>query len=85
MTERATPTRVAQAIGRAIEEHANFGGHEDTGLGLYLEDGLGNEDTTLHVTEVGPELENASNGLMSQFTIKTSDGREWTIRVTPKA
>lgn len=37
------------------------------------------------VQEVGAELENAKIGFWSQFVVKTADGQEWTVRVTPKA
>lgn len=76
-------TNVAQAISYAVDEFQEFGGHNDDRLGLYLGDVADTSD--LRITEVSAELENAGNGLMSQFTVKTSDGREWNVRVTPKA
>lgn len=80
---KATTTTVAQAISYAVDEFQEFGGHNDSRLGLYLGDVA--DDSDLRVTEVSAELQNAPNGLMSQFTIKTSDGQEWTVQVTPKA
>lgn len=78
--QTATTTAVAQAVSRAIDEYQELARE-----GLYLDDGPEFEATTLRVTEVGAELKNAANGLMSQFTIKTSDGQEWNVRITPKA
>lgn len=79
--ERATNITVAQAISRAIDEHQEFGGHEDDRLGLYLDDAPGAEDTDLRITEVSAELN--TNGPISTFTVKTSDGREWRVRIGP--
>ncbi len=83
--EKATTTTVAQAISRAIDERQEYGGHDDAPgrEGLFLDDAPGMEWTDLRVTEVSAELENAANGLMSQFTVKTSDGQEWAVRITP--
>lgn len=83
--DHATARRVAQAISRAIDEHQEFGGHDSVSTGLFLDDAIEYDDTDLRIQEVGAELETAANGLQSQFAIKTSDGREWTVRVTPKA
>jgi hypothetical protein len=77
---RSTTTNVAQAISLAVDE-AKEGACSLEG-GLYLEP---DESSTLRVTEVGAELENAGNGLMSQFVVKTSDGQEWNVRITPKS
>lgn len=76
--EKATTTTVAQAISLAVDEAQEGLGSLEGGLFL-------GESDSLRVTEVSAELENAGNGLMSQFTVKTSDGQEWTVRVTPKA
>jgi len=73
--DTANVVRVAQAISRNLE----------TTDELYLDDGPGMEDSTLHFMEVGAELHNAANGLMSQFTVTTSDGRSWNVRITPEA
>lgn len=78
----STTTTVAQAISYAIDEAQEFGTVNDSRNGLYLGDVA--DESDLRVTEVSAELENAPNGLQSQFTVKTSDGREWTVRVTPK-
>lgn len=72
-----TPTTVAQAISLAIDEAQEGLVGEDGGL--FIGDGAD------RITEVSAELENAPNGLQSQFTVTTSDGKQWTVRVTPKA
>lgn len=66
---KATATSVAQQVSFAIEQEIEYPSNV--------------EYATL--TEVGAELENAPNGLQAQFVIKSADGQEWTIRVTPKA
>jgi hypothetical protein len=83
---KATTTTVAQAISFAVDEVQEFGtsdGAETLFLDLETDDQ--DPNTELRVTEVSAEMENAGNGLMSQFTVKTSDGQEWNVRVTPKA
>lgn len=82
----ANTNKVAQAISFAIDEVREFG-TSDGAETLFLDLETNDQDprTELRIEEVGAELENAGNGLMSQFTVKTSDGREWTVRVTPKA
>lgn len=79
----ATTTTVAQAVSFAIDEVQEYG-TTDGQMGLFLDrDGDPTPEEDLRVVEVSAELENAPNGLMSQFTIKTSDGREWAVRITP--
>lgn len=82
--DHSTAQRVAQALSRAIDEVQEFG-MSDSDPGLFLNDAPGAEQTDLRVTEVSAELDTAANGLQSQFTVTTSDGREWTVRITPKA
>lgn len=81
MKDRATTTTVAQAISRVIDEAQE--GLSSLEGGLFLNDAPGAEDAELRVVEVSAELENAVNGMMSQFTVKTSDGQEWNVRITP--
>lgn len=77
MSDQATTTTVAQAVSYAVDE-AQEGLVGEEG-GLWIGDG------PIRINEVSAELDNAANGLMSQFTVKTSDGQEWTVRITPKA
>jgi hypothetical protein len=87
---KATTIAVAQAISFAVDEVQEFG-TSDGAMGLFLdrdsEDLIPEED--LRVTEVSAEMVNGKKGgpfgEFSTFTVKTSDGREWTVSVTPKA
>jgi hypothetical protein len=85
MTDVASTSNVAQAISFAIDEIREFG-TSDGEMGLFLSrDPDRSPERDLCVTEVSAELQNAANGLMSKFTVSTSDGRRWTVRVTPEA
>lgn len=81
--EKATTTTVAQAISFAVDEIQEYG-TADGQMGLLLDrDADEAPEAALRATEVSAELENAANGLMSQFTVTTSDGQVWSVRVTP--
>lgn len=70
----ADPIAVAQAISRVVDE-----AQEDQGL--FLEDGVNREGTTLCVSEVWPELRHLLGGNV-EFTVTTSDGQVFTVRVS---
>ena len=73
---KATVVNVAQAVSRAIEEHALAA--ERLEGGLFLEP---DSDTDLRITEVGAELDHGVTGIVQSFEIKTSDGRTFRVRV----
>jgi hypothetical protein len=74
----ATPVMIAESFAETMKNSIEF----DAG-GALEEDG----DSDLSITEVADidDVETSANGLTAQFTVKTSDGLEWTVRVTPKA
>lgn len=87
MSVTATPTTVAQAISFAIDEVQEFG-TADGLMGLPLDrDADEAIETALRITEVSAELDNregdeTSRGCpYSRFSIKTSDGKVFEIRV----
>lgn len=85
LTGVATTTTVAQAISFAIDEAQEFGGHNDHRPGLYLS--AVEDESDLRVTEVSAELrshegdERSLGYPYSTFTISTSDGQVWEVRV----
>lgn len=81
MMTRANTISVAQAISFAIDEVQEFG-TTDGEMGLFLNrDADRSPEHDLRITEVSAELH--SNGPISTFTVKTSDGQEWRVRVGP--
>lgn len=85
----ANPTNVAQAISFAIDEVQEFGTSDgEMGLFLIREGGDLTPESDLRITEVSAEMLNregdeTSRGYpYSQFKVKTSDGRSFTVRVS---
>lgn len=72
----ATTTTVAQAISLVVDE-AQEGLLSDE-VGVFL------GDNPIRITEVSAELANGAYGDWASFTVKTSDGQEFEVRVTPK-
>lgn len=87
---QSTARTVAQAVSFAVDEVQEFGTSDgDSATGLPLQGPDGNPSEDLRVIEVSAELLNGEPGgpfgEFSSFTVKTSDGREWTVSITPKA
>jgi hypothetical protein len=76
----ATPTTVAQAISRVVDEYQEFH-HADGETGLLLDE---DNDEGLRINEVGAQLHHLLGGNV-EFEVKTSDGRTFTVRVSENA
>lgn len=72
------PRSIAKALNGIIDDAVS-----DGATSTFLEGADYSEDEVAFVREVGKSVSTSANGLSSQFTIETGDGRKWTVRVTP--